>query len=95
MKIYLNSFRPLTRTAAGRAAVQGYGIRPFVDGSCRREPDLESDFPSITALCRFRSFAPRLQENEIAVYLTVQASLSRPSSAALAARRDPPGGQAL
>ncbi len=72
MKIYLSSYRPLIHTEAGRAAFRRYGIPRFVDASCRREPDFEAGFPSITALCRFRNFAPRLHENEIVVYLTVK-----------------------
>lgn len=72
MRIYLNSYRPLIHRVAGRAAVRNYAIPPFVDASCRREPDLEAEFPSITALCRFRHFAPRLREEDIAVYLTVK-----------------------
>jgi hypothetical protein len=76
MKIYLNSYRPLVHNRAGRTAVQKYGIPPFVDASCRREPDFEAEFPSITALCRFRHFAPRLHEKDVAVYLTVKRQYS-------------------
>jgi len=43
---------------------------PFVDASCRREPDFESCYPSISALCRFRKFAPRLHPDDVIVYLT-------------------------
>jgi len=68
--IYLNSYMPLISTRAGQIAAANHGIHPFVDGSCRREPDFESDYPSISALCRFRIFAPRLLEGDIAVYLT-------------------------
>jgi hypothetical protein len=45
---------------------------PFIDASCRREPDFENDYPSITALCRQELFAPHLQPNDIVVYITVQ-----------------------
>lgn len=72
MKIFVNTYRPLVHNRAGRAAVQRYGLPPFVDASCRREPDLEADFPSIAALCRLWKFAPRLHEHHIAVYLTVK-----------------------
>lgn len=67
---YLNSYRPLVMYKRGKSAIQRFGIPPFVDYSCRREPDLESKFPSITALCRGSNFAPRLNESDIVVYLT-------------------------
>ena len=72
MKIFLNSYRPLIRTAAGRAAVAKHSIPPFVDGSCRREPDFEARFPGISAICRFRHFAPRLREDDVVLYVTVK-----------------------
>jgi hypothetical protein len=43
---------------------------PFVDGSCRREPDLEATLPSITALCRGGLFAPRLAVGDRVAYIT-------------------------
>lgn len=67
---WYNSFGPLSSTVAGRAAVDRYGLPPFVDGSCRREPDFESAYPSISSLCRFRQFAPRLREGDLVVYVT-------------------------
>jgi len=67
---YLASFKPLVAKALGRKAVLTFGIPPFVDGSCRREPDFESRFPSISALCRFTKFAPRLQVGDTVVYIT-------------------------
>ena len=57
-RAYLNSYRPLVLTTAGRQAITKYGLPPLTDGSCRREPDFESSHPSITALCRFTRFAP-------------------------------------
>ena len=72
MTIYLNSYRPLISTKAGRNASHTYGILPFVDGSCRREPDFESPYPSISALCRKGKFAPRLRKGHIIVYITVK-----------------------
>jgi hypothetical protein len=68
--IYLTTFRPLLRTAAGRAAIDRFGLPPFIDDSCRREPDFQSAFPSITALCRGRLFAPKLRVGDIVVYMT-------------------------
>jgi hypothetical protein len=67
-----NSFRPLANTTAGRAAVRRFGLPPFIDGSCRREPDLQSAFPSISALCRKGKFAPRLSIGDTIVYVTVK-----------------------
>jgi len=68
--IYLNAYMPLISTRADQTAIAKYHLLPFVDGSCRREPDFESSYPSITALCRFRLFAPRLHTGDISVYLT-------------------------
>ena len=48
------------------------GIPPYVDDSCRREPDFESEYPSITALCRAGNFAPRLNELDVIVYITTK-----------------------
>lgn len=70
--IRLNSFRPLCMTAIGMRAVTQYGFKPFIDASCRREPDLENDNPSITSLCRQEMFAPNLYPNDIVVYITVK-----------------------
>jgi hypothetical protein len=77
---YLNSYRPLVKTPEGRAAVRRHGLPPFADGSIRREPDLEHEFPSITCLCRAGKFAPRLEVGDVVGYLTVKArfGLSRP-----------------
>jgi hypothetical protein len=47
-------------------------LPPFIDGSCRREPDFESAFPSITATCRGGHFAPRLSVGDRIAYLTVK-----------------------
>ena len=69
-KIYLSSYYPLIQNKAGREAANAFNIPRFVDGSCRREPDFESRFPSISALCHGRNFAPRLLEGDIIVYIT-------------------------
>ena len=50
--------------------VEEHGLPPYVDDSCRREPDFESEYPSITALCRAGKFAPRLNESDVIVYRT-------------------------
>lgn len=58
---------------AGRAAITRNGLPPFIDGSCRREPDFQSSAPSISALCRSTKFAPRLWPGDHVVYITKQA----------------------
>jgi len=67
---FLATYRPIISTAHGRAAVQTFDLAPFVDSSCRREPDLESPYPAISALCRGKLFAPRLGVGDNVVYLT-------------------------
>jgi len=41
MAIYMSSFCPLICTDAGKQAAGKYKLPPFIDGSCRREPDFE------------------------------------------------------
>jgi len=67
---FLATFQPLCHTAAGRTAVAEHGCPPFVDGSCRREPDFEAARPAITALSRGAQFAPRLRVTDHVAYLT-------------------------
>ena len=69
---YLTTYHPLVETRSGRAAIETFGFPPYVDDSCRREPDFESEFPSITALCRGSKFAPRLRESDHIAYMTVK-----------------------
>lgn len=69
--IKLNSFRPLCINEYGKQAIQKYGFHPFIDSSCRREPDFENESPSITALCRQGIFAPHLRKGDVIVYITV------------------------
>ncbi len=66
---YLNTYTPLVASKHGRVASDVYGIPPFVDGSIRREPDLESPFPSISCLCRADKFAPRLSKGDVVGYM--------------------------
>jgi hypothetical protein len=47
-------------------------LPPFIDGSCRREPDFESALPSITATCRAGHFVPRLQVGDRVAYLSIK-----------------------
>jgi hypothetical protein len=70
--IYLVKYRPLVSTPEGVQPAKRFGIPPFVDGSCRREPDFESKFPSISALCRGTLFAPKLKEEDEVVYITTK-----------------------
>lgn len=66
---YLNSYAPLATTKPGREASATLGIDPFVDGSIRREPDLEHVYPAISCLCRADKFAPRLAKDDIVAYV--------------------------
>jgi hypothetical protein len=70
--IRLNSFYPICHTDIGLRAISQCGFPPFIDASCRREPDFENDYPSITSICRQDKFAPHLIENDIVVYITVK-----------------------
>src|SRR5689334_13753800 len=70
MRFYLTTYRPLCGTPFGRDAATRHGLPPFIDGSCRREPDFQSRFPTITALCRAGKFAPRLQVHDHVAYIT-------------------------
>ena len=69
---FINAFRPLSVNKDGSEASRRFGLPPFIDGSIRREPDLQSRFPSITALCRAGLFAPRLMPGDRLVYVTVK-----------------------
>jgi hypothetical protein len=66
---YLNSYAPLAASKAGREASVESHIPPFVDGSIRREPDLEHEFPAISCLCRTDKFAPRLAVGDSVAYM--------------------------
>ena len=70
--IFLNSYNPLIKNKRGRSVVEKHGIPPYVDDSCRREPDFESEYPSITALCRAGNFAPHRNEFDVIVYITTK-----------------------
>jgi hypothetical protein len=81
---YINEFRSLAETSHGRRAIERGNLPPFIDASCRREPDLESQYPSITALCREGHFAPHLDEGDWVAYMTK--NLSYPDQAKSARR---------
>lgn len=69
---YLCSYTPLCTNRRGREIARVTGLPPFVDGSCRREPDFESPLPSISVLCRGANFAPRLKTGDRVAYITKQ-----------------------
>lgn len=71
MSIYLNSFHVISENTQGRKAAYEYGFHSFIDGSIRREPDFENEYPSITALCRQGAFAPKLRTKDIIVYISL------------------------
>ena len=69
-KFRLNSYTPLCFNKMGCIAIEKYDFPPYIDSSCRREPDFQNKYPSISALCRASKFAPTLQKNDIIVYIT-------------------------
>lgn len=70
MAVFLNSYYPLCTTKKGRDSAIKYKIAPFLDGSCRREPDFIKDKPAITGLCRTNKLLPRLSKGDLVIYLT-------------------------
>lgn len=70
MTVYLVTYRPLTRDPEGASAAERFHHPPYADASCRRTPDFEAVYPSISAVCRGRNFAPRLRKDDVVVYLT-------------------------
>lgn len=71
---FLNTYGPLALTKLGRQAAFKYSLPPFVDGSIRREPDLEHEYPAITCLCRTNKFAPRLEAGDVVAYMLKKAN---------------------
>ncbi len=70
-RLFLNTYMPLARSKAGRLASIRHMLPPFIDGSIRREPDLEhKQWPAITCLCRAGKFAPRLHVGDHVAYMT-------------------------
>jgi hypothetical protein len=69
---FLNSYKPLCYTKEGREAIKSFDLPPYIDASCRREPDFQSAYPSISALCRIEKFVPRLKVGDSIVYMTVK-----------------------
>jgi len=69
---YVVTFHPLCEHAWGRAAIRHYGFHLFEDGSCRKEPDFLSRYPSITSLCRGRVLVPQLKPGDEVMYMSVK-----------------------
>ena len=67
---FLNSYRPICSTRAGRKALEKHALPPFIDSSCRREPDFEAPYPGVSGLCRVDKFVPRLEVGDQVAYLT-------------------------
>lgn len=85
MDTFLCSYRPLVASRAGREVVARAALPPFIDGSCRREPDFQAAAPSISALCRAGKFAPRLWGGDRVAYITGQSLYNRTLGWALVA----------
>jgi hypothetical protein len=70
-RLFVVTYTPLIRTKVGRDAATTFKrLPPFIDGSIRREPDLQHRYPSISCLCRAGKFAPRLAVGDRVLYLT-------------------------
>src|ERR1035437_3942258 len=70
--IKLISYKPLCCNNIGLNAIKTCQYPPFVDHSCRREPDFQNQLPTITSLCRAGKFAPYLKVNDIVIVMTKQ-----------------------
>lgn len=86
-RFYLTSYTPLVRTEAGRIASVKHRLRPFIDGSIRREPDLEHEGPAISCLCRAGKFAPRLMAGDFVAYMTIKGDWHGPDGVRLPRHR--------
>ena len=71
MEVFLNTFIPLAYNEFGRSNARSHNLPPFIDGSCRREPDFQNPFPAITQLCRPGKLVPRLSVGDLVIYLTI------------------------
>jgi hypothetical protein len=69
-RFFLNTYTPLVGSKAGRLASVEHDLLPFIDGSIRREPDLQHKWPAISCLCRADKFAPRLRVGDYVAYMT-------------------------
>jgi hypothetical protein len=71
---YLSTYGPLAMSKVGRGAAIRYSLPPFIDGSIRREPDLEHEYPAITCLRRTNKFAPRLEVDDVVAFMLKKGS---------------------
>lgn len=78
MNVYLNTFQPLCINRFGRKNIATFGLVPFIDGSCRREPDFQNPYPAITQLCRPGKLVPRLSVGDLVIYLTKLGNYGNP-----------------
>lgn len=67
---YINMYSPLIATSAGQLASDKQKLPPFIDGSVRRDPDLEHEYPSISVLSRTGNLTPQLGVGDIVAYMT-------------------------
>lgn len=74
--IYVISFSPLANRALGREIAIRHRIPPYVDASCRREPDFEADPPFVSGLCRPR-FIATLEIGDTLVFITNKRAIHR------------------
>jgi len=74
--IYLVLYSPLANSHHGRTVADRYGTPPYVDASCRREPDFELESPFISGLCR-PNFIAALAEGDVLVYVTKKSTVHR------------------
>lgn len=69
MNCYLCFYDPLIATKQGRRALFTHPLPSFIDGSCRREPDLDLDYPSVSSIRDGQSLVPNLRVGDKLVYL--------------------------
>lgn len=74
--IYLVLYSPLANSRHGRTVAAQSRIPPYVDASCRREPDFELESPFISGLCR-PNFITALAEGDLVVYVTKKSTVHR------------------
>ena len=73
MNYWINTYPPLAASPAGPWTTFQPPLSPYVDASCRREPDLEAQRPAITGLCRAAA-VKRLRCEDVVAYFTVKRS---------------------
>ena len=76
-QIYLSKYRPLVSYERGLRAIAEYRIQPYVDASCRREPDLENPYPAISAIVHGAAFVTRLLPGDTVVCITAKGKYER------------------